>query len=137
MPPASIEERLATIEEWMNSHANTHRLEGEALKVAATKDAAALVASNANLEKRLEGLNDVRARFVAKDWFEKVHSTLEEKVERVATDLGTRIKAVETVQAGQEGRREPIGDFVKWAAAVLAGLFIAFCSWLAGHFMMK
>jgi hypothetical protein len=70
MKRPTLKERVAALEQWTELHLQeTHRLEAKALSLATE-----------SLHDRMRELNDVRTRFVSKEWFEKIHSILEDRV---------------------------------------------------------
>ena len=59
----------ATFETWQKAHAVEHTLEGKAVELAYHA-----------MEGKMVELNDVRHRFVDKEWFEKIHGAFEARV---------------------------------------------------------
>ena len=72
MAQSTLNERVARLEKWAELHPDTHRLEAEALRIA-----------REDLAKRVDELNEVKAHSVDKSWFEKIHSILEARVEKL------------------------------------------------------
>ena len=65
----TLQERVAALEKWTELHPETHRLEADALRIA-----------DIDRMRRMEELNNVRSRFVDKEWFEKTHTSLDVRV---------------------------------------------------------
>jgi hypothetical protein len=59
----------ATFETWQKAHATEHTLEAKAVELAYHA-----------IEGKMVELNDVRHRFVDKEWFEKIHGAVEARV---------------------------------------------------------
>ena len=88
---------LAELRQWQRDHMQVH-----------IADTRAIDTAQASLSKELMALNDVRLRFVDKDWFEKVHATLAERV----ADL----------------------ERAQWKLLAATGGAAAFLGWAVGHF---
>ena len=111
--------RITSLEETRRLHPDMHKAEEEARKIALD-----------GLKEKMHGLNDVRNRFVDKEFFERVHNKLEDRVkvnedskldrawyDKAHTDLEARIVVLETAKNTAKGARGVV-DYI-WQALML------------------
>jgi hypothetical protein len=114
--------RIVRLETQREDHEKVHQLEQLALTVALQKADKRDDEHNA-VRKQLEA---ERGIYVRMDYYDREHKDLAGQIAEI------RLQFIE-FQSGTKGRQGPIGDLVKWAAALLA-LIIMF---LIGHFSWK
>ena len=105
-------ERLAALETWRIAHGREHELERDVECI-----------RYENVDRRLNDINelhrkieDERGSFVEKEWFERMHAL-----------LTNRVTMLEATSSERTGASRPEHDWVKWLGAVA----IATLTWLA------
>jgi hypothetical protein len=95
--------------QWQKQHMHQHDLEQHALQIARTGDALALDIARDDVNRRLEGMNELRSqineergRYLQRDRYEAERDSNKESVD-------TRLKALETNKSNLEGRMWAIG----------------------------
>jgi len=123
-PPDAWHERLAAqereylLEHWKH-HAEIHRLEQQALTVAAE-----------DMTRRLESMNALRLQitqergeYLKNETYTLQHGALLTKLENIETLLSTRISALERAQSGAMGTIWALGGVLSVLTILLSVLF--------------
>jgi hypothetical protein len=110
---------LELTKQWQEQHMHQHDLEQHALQVARSGDAVALAIAREDVNRRLEGMNELRTqineergRFLQRDRYEA-----ERDSNRESTDV--RLKSLETNKSNLEGRMWAIGAALSAFVVVL------------------
>jgi hypothetical protein len=107
------------ISQWQVQHLERHKLEQQALSIARNADNMALALAKAEIDRRLEGMNELRAqitdergRYVLRDMYDEQHAQLRDNVD-------ARLKALENIKSNMEGRLWAIGAAISTAVVIL------------------
>jgi hypothetical protein len=101
-----LKTRLARVEQWIVDHPLVHVGEQKAIEIAREE-----------MTRRLHDHNDIEPRLKA--WFEKLHGELSKQVE-----------SLQKARDEDSGRRQPVTEALRWIAAIVGGMVIA---WFAGR----
>lgn len=121
--------RIVRLETQREDHERIHELEEKARAIAFSDMNRRLMDHNEILDK----WDKDRATFIERPWFEKVHKDLEESTNARFEEQERRMRVLEGFHSGESGRQGPIGDLIKWGAALLAMIIM----FLVGHFSFK
>ena len=96
-------------EQWQTMHEKLHQAEAKALSVAREGDAKALDIASKEIDRRLEGMNELRAqistergRYVLRESYDEQHSALRDAID-------ARLKILENNRSNLEGRMWAMG----------------------------
>ena len=111
----SLEPRVAALEEGKRQHVIVHDLEQRAVKLAQGALAETTKMTTHSVNGKLDALTSAVGRCVEKQWFDRIHGQLED-----------RVKALEASGSVQHGERNTL-DYL-WKGLLVAG------GWLAAKF---